>query len=122
MPVVGLADRPIEALVVDMDDPSRAAPAGVRCGKPPVHEPREEVPRLLAEHDARERRVLPWETHAGVAHHERQEGCLSGREAVRGHSGVTGVWRHRSTFSAVWGSNGVPPRRVRPVPNRLAPL
>ena len=111
MPIVGLADGAIETLVVDVIDAPRAAPARVRRGKSPVRQVLEEIARVLAKDDVCEGRVLPRHADTGMQHDRRQEGGLAWREAIRGdRRGPVGEG-HRSTFSAVCGSNGDPPRR-----------
>src|SRR5262245_10556669 len=113
MSTVGLADGPVESLVVYVVDASAVVPTGVRRRKSPTDELREKVARLLAVDDAGERAVLPEKADAGVAHHELEKARLALRESESADSRGTVLQLHQNTSSARCGSNGRPPLPVR---------
>jgi hypothetical protein len=71
MPIVGLADGAIEALVVDVIDAPRPAPASMRGGKSAFREALQEVARVLPKDYVSERRVLPRHADTGMQHDRR---------------------------------------------------
>jgi hypothetical protein len=68
MAIVGLADRAIQTLVMDVEDSAGSAPAGIRGGVPLLRQSVEKVSCLLSEHDAGKRSVLPREAYPCVEH------------------------------------------------------
>jgi hypothetical protein len=81
VPVVRLAERGVERLMVNVEDsrPSgRSEPDGGH--EPPDQELLDEVVDLLPMRDAGERGVLSADEHAGVQHDSNQEGSLAIRQ------------------------------------------
>ncbi len=76
-PTIGFADGFVQLPMAYMIDARAIVRAVVRGRVIPLHELGEEHPRLLAEDDAGERRVLAHETDAGVTHDEDQEPRLT---------------------------------------------
>jgi len=84
IPVVRLANRRVQRLIVHMDDPRSSGCAEFDRGREPPDEERpDEVMDLLSVRDAGERGVLPADEDAGVPHHGDQETRLTVREAER---------------------------------------
>ena len=82
VPVVGLANRFVERLVVDVVQPS--SPDRSRLdgsGESAGYETGHELTTVLAAHGAGERAVLPLQKAAGVDHHGHEELTLPLREA-----------------------------------------
>ena len=78
--------------------------AVVSRDEPEPHEVGEELPRLLAKHDAREARILAHDADAGVACDEHQEASLAvGESALRDRLNRV-LEIHRNNSSAMRGS------------------
>src|SRR6516225_9446656 len=113
MSTVGLADGPIEGLVVHVVDASTVVTTGVRRRKSPADELREKHACLLPVDDAGEGTVLPEQTYPRVLHHEYEKAPLALRESESDDSCDTLLRIHQNTSSARCGSNGRPPLPVR---------
>jgi hypothetical protein len=82
IPVVGLADRFVERLVVDVIEPSSShRPRLDGARESPGQEPSDELPAVLASDSAAEGAVLPLQKAARVDHHGHEELPLPLREA-----------------------------------------
>jgi hypothetical protein len=68
MAIVGLADRAIQTLVMDVEDSSGSAPAGICGGVPLLRQSVKKVSCLLPEYDAGKRGVLPGKAYSGMEH------------------------------------------------------
>src|SRR6516225_10084368 len=113
MSTVGLADGPVESLVVHVVDASAVVTTAVRGRKSAADELREKLARLLTVDDAGERAVLPEQTDPGVLHHEHEKARLAFSESECGDGRDTVLRLHQNTSSARCGSNGRPPLPVR---------
>lgn len=90
-------------------DASPIVRAVVSRDEPKPHEIGEELPRLLAKHDAREARILAHDADAGVACDEHQEASLAvGESALRDRLNRV-LEIHRNSSSARRGSGLRPP-------------
>jgi len=115
MSTVGLADGPVESLVVQVVDASAVVTTGVRRRKSAVDELREKLARLLPVDDAGERGVLPQKADPGVLHHEHEKARLALCESEFDDGRDTVLRLHQSISSATCGSNGRPRLPVRAV-------
>src|SRR5437867_342161 len=115
MSAVGLADGPVERLVVHVVDASAFVTTGVRRRKSAADELREKLARLLAMDDAGKRGVLPKKTHTGVLHHEHEKARLALSESKCDDGRDTVLRLHQNISSATCGSNGRPCLPVRAV-------
>src|SRR5262249_43473896 len=117
MAAVGLADGPVESLVVHVVDAPAVVATRVCRREFSADELCEKRPRLLAVDDAGERTVLPEEGGAGVLPHELEKARLALSESEF-DDGCDMVLRHQSISSATCGSNGrrpcLPVRTVQP--------
>jgi len=106
---VGFADRLVDRPMTHVIDASAIVRAVVGRDEPEPHEVGEELPCLLAKHDAREARILAHDADAGVACDEHQEASLAVGESAFGDrlNGLLEV--HPNNSSAMRGSNGRPP-------------
>ena len=106
---VGFADRLVDRPMTYVIDASPIVRAVVSRDEPEPHEVGEELPRLLAKHDAREARILAHDADAGVACDEHQKASLTVGESAFGDrlNGLLEV--HRNSSSARRGSGARPP-------------
>ena len=93
---------------MDLVDVSAVVSARVGGRVPEPHELGEETSRLLAEHNAGERRVLALQTHPGMQHNGHQEARLAHREPELG-DGVGAVFELHQTNSIARSRSWVVP-------------